>query len=108
MAKDTEKVRWERIGQFGGLDWSRDHHDIVVVNLHGQVSLELRINDDADGWHRLREKLGELVGPDLSAVAVAIETNCGPVVERLLELGCTVCAPATLLGKNTQPVAIRM
>jgi transposase len=44
----------------------------------------------AEGWHHLCEKLVDLAGPDLSVVAATIETNCGPAVERLLELGCTV------------------
>ena len=82
--------RWENLTHFMGMDWAKDHHDIVVLNQKGQIELDLKIEHSAEGWRRLREKLGKLAGPDLSIVAATIETNCGPAVERLLELGCTV------------------
>ncbi len=75
---------------FMGLDWAKDHHEILVLDREGRVILGGQIEHTAEGWHQLREKLVKLVGMDLSLVAVAIETNCGPAVERLLELGCTV------------------
>jgi transposase len=55
-----------------------------------EVGLDLQIEHTAEGWYRLGEKLVRLAGPDSSVVAVAIETNCGPAVENLLELGCSV------------------
>lgn len=73
-----------------GLDWARKHHEIVVVDPKGQIVLDLAIDHTAEGWHRLREKLVNIVGPDLSQIAATIETSSGPAVERLLELGCTV------------------
>ena len=73
-----------------GFDWAKEEHQIVVVDGHGRITLDLRIKRTAEGWHRLREKLVNLAGLDLSVVAVAIETNRGPAVERLLELGCTI------------------
>ncbi len=74
-----------------GLDWAKNHHEIVVVDPNGRVVLGLRIDNTAEGWHQLRDRLIELTGSqDLSAVAVAIETSSGSTVERLLELGCLV------------------
>ncbi len=81
---------WKRSMVFMGLDWAKDHHQILILDREGRVILDRQIEHTAEGWHQLREKLVKLVGMDLSLVAVAIETNCGPAVERLLELGCTV------------------
>jgi hypothetical protein len=52
--------------------------------------LDLRIEHTAEGWRTLREKLLNLAKPDLSVVAATVETNRGPAVERLLELGCAL------------------
>ena len=52
--------------------------------------MDLEIEHTAKGWGQLHEELIKLVGVDLSLVAVTIETNCGPVVERLLRFGCTL------------------
>ena len=87
---EPKEVRWRDIQLFGGLDWAKDHHDIVAVNAQGRAVVELTIPDTAEGWAQLREKLLAQVGGDLSAVAVAVETNNGPAVERLLGLGCRV------------------
>jgi transposase len=80
----------ERFQRFLGFDWARQDHDVVVVNAAGRIVLELTIPDTADGWARLRRKLGAEVDEDFSAVAVAVETRNGPAVERLLEMGCCV------------------
>jgi transposase len=56
-------------------------HQIVIVDRAGKVVLSLELEDNAQGWATLREKIR-----DLSALAVAIETSCGPAVERLLEM----------------------
>ena len=87
---NIEAVSWESHTYFMGFDWAKDHHEIVVVNREGQVVLEMEIEHNAGGWHQLREKLVNLAGSDLSVVATAIETTCGPAVEQLLELGCSV------------------
>ena len=86
----TPQPLWPRITHFMGLDWAKDHHDVVVVEAAGQIVLDLRIEHTGDGWSRLRRKLTDLVGGDPSGVAVAIETSQGPAVERLLALGCLV------------------
>jgi len=81
---------WDRRTGFVGLDWAKNHHDVVAVDRDGRIAMELRIDDDAKGWRRLRERLIEWVGADLSVVAATIETCFGPAVERLLEFGCAV------------------
>ena len=85
-----DKNNWKQRTFYMGFDWAKEEHQIVVVDGHGRITLDLRIKHTAEGWHRLREKLVDLAGLDLSVVAVAIETNRGPAVERLLELGCTI------------------
>jgi transposase len=87
-AKDQN--RWEQRRYYMGLDWAKQEHAIVVVDRGGRIRVDTRIKHTAEGWHRLREKLVALAGPDLSFVAATIETSRGPVVERLLELGCAV------------------
>jgi transposase len=73
-----------------GLDWAKQEHGIAVVDGNGRIMVETTIKHTAEGWHRLREKLIDLAGPGLSFLAATIETNRGPAVERLLELGCVV------------------
>jgi transposase len=75
---------------FVGFDWASDHHDAVAVEASGCMVLELTFEDTAEGWGTFRQKLSDQVGPDLAAVAVAVETCNGPAVERLLEMGCPV------------------
>jgi transposase len=87
---ESQEVKWQDMQLFGGLDWAKDHHDVVAVNAQGRVMVELTFPDTAEGWGGLREKLSARVGGILSAVAVAVETNNGPAVERLLALGCRV------------------
>jgi len=70
---------WQQWTHFAGFDWASEHHDVVVVDREGRIVLQFRISDDAEGWQRLREKLGTF-----PAVAVAIETSQGAAVERLL------------------------
>ena len=85
-----DRNSWEQHRYYMGLDWAKQEHAIAVVDGDGRIMTETTIEHTAEGWHRLREKLVDLAGPDLSLVAATIETNRGPVVERLLELGCVV------------------
>ena len=71
---------------FGGFDWAMREHHLVVVDRSGQRVLNLRFNDDAEGWAKLRRQIQDM----RPALAVAVETNCGPAVERLLDLGLAV------------------
>ena len=80
----------QQFAAFAGFDWAGDHHDIVVLDPRGALRLELTFAQDAPGWADLALRLREIVGPDLGRLAVAVETNNGPAVERLLALGCAV------------------
>jgi transposase len=70
---------------YAGFDWGKDQHQIAVIDHVGQFVLELRFEDTAAGWAALREKLQAF-----PRVGVAIETRCGPAVERLLDAGLSV------------------
>lgn len=83
--ENVKDISWDQWMHFAGLDWAKDHHDIIVVDRNGVVVLELRIEDTAEGWSQLCKKL-----QPLAAVAVAVETSHGAVVERLLEMGLGV------------------
>jgi transposase len=91
MSHDTKDVPFQQqFKLFAGFDWASDHHDVVTVDPDGKIVLELTIDDTAEGWATLRDQFAKHVGQDLSAVAVAVETNNGPAVERLLAMGCAV------------------
>ena len=71
---------------FGGFDWARSaEHQVVVVDPQGRVVLSLRFADDAEGWARFRQEAAAF-----GRLGVAIETSCGPAVERLLDAGLAV------------------
>lgn len=81
----SEPIVWSQRSAFAGIDWARDHHDVVVLDAHGAIVEDFRIDDAAEGWRQLRERLAKY--PDL---AIAIETRSGATVERLLEAGYAV------------------
>src|SRR4051812_17534749 len=70
---------------FGGLDWARYQHQLVVVDPTGRIVLSLAFANDADGWAQFRQKVTAF-----GRLAIAVETNCGPAVERLLEAAVAV------------------
>ena len=76
---------WSERSAFAGLDWASDHHDVVVVDGQGTIRESFRIDDNAEGWRRLRERLSRY--PDL---AIALEPSYGAAVERLVEAGYAV------------------
>ena len=82
---DVSAVTFSELTHFGGFDWAKSEHQLCVVDQKGKIVLSLRFNNDAEGWATLREKIA--VFPKF---AVAIETSCGPAVERLLDLGLTL------------------
>ena len=73
-----------------GFDFAKDNHRAVAVDSAGAVVLRWDVPHTGEGWSQLRGKLVELVGPDLGAAAVTIETSHGAAVERLLEMGLHV------------------
>jgi transposase len=77
---------------YGAIDWARDKHELCVVDPAGKIVLEQSIDNSPEAWADLRAKLAAMKAPDGSPAVVgfAIETNCGPVVERLLEAALPV------------------
>jgi transposase len=72
---------------YGAIDWGRGTHELCVVDPVGKIVLEQGIDNSPEAWADLRGKLAAMKAPDGSAAIVgfAIETCCGPAVERLLE-----------------------
>lgn len=71
---------------FGGFDFARKaSHHIVIVDRVGRVVLNQPLPETAEDWAKFRE-----AAKPLFPLAVAIETNNGPAVERLLEMGVSV------------------
>jgi transposase len=75
---------------FLGFDWAMEDHDVVGLDSSGRIVLDQSLEDSPEGWAGFRQKLADCVGPDLTKVAVAVETCNGPAVERLLAMGCDV------------------
>ena len=83
MSEPTAGAAAQAFGQFthfAGFDWARSEHQVVVVDPQGRIVLSLRFADDAEGWAQFRQKAAAF-----GRLGVAIETSCGPAVERLLD-----------------------
>jgi transposase len=78
-------IPWNQRSHFGGLDWARDHHDLVVVDKDGALVCEHHLEHTVQGWQALGESLRTF-----QPLPVAVETNQGIAVEQLLALGCEV------------------
>jgi len=77
--------QWTEQGYYAGLDWARDHHDLVIIDRHGEIKEALRFTHSAEGWQAVR-KLAERY-PQLP---VAVETSQGTVVEHLFAAGLRI------------------
>ena len=75
---------WKEITYYGGFDWAREHHDVVLVDRQGQIVADLAIEHTADGWQRWREQVSALGAENFAG---GVETSQGMVVEQLLESG---------------------
>ncbi|EQD40857.1 transposase IS111A/IS1328/IS1533, partial [mine drainage metagenome] len=85
MSTPVLPVEFSQLTAFAGFDWATEKHDVVVLDPQGNRLLEMRFAHTAEGWAELRVKLAPL-----GKVGVAIETNCGPAVEWLLDMGLAV------------------
>lgn len=74
-----------QVTHFGGFDWAKCEHQLVVVDPAGKIVVSLRFANDAEGWARFRHQIAAF--PKLG---VAVETSCGPAVERLLDAGVII------------------
>jgi transposase len=70
---------------YAGFDWGKDRHHLAVVDRDGRLLLDLPFEDTGAGWDQVRNELQRF-----PRLGVAIETRCGPAVERLLEAGLVV------------------
>jgi transposase len=75
----------QTLTHYAGFDWAKDHHDIIVIDLQGQIVADFRIDHTPAGWRLWKEKIA--YWPQLG---VAIETNFGAAVEQLLESGVSL------------------
>lgn len=78
-------TQWSNHTHFAALDWASDHHDVTVVDRHGQVALEFRFQHSAEGWAEFTEKMRPYQGNPFT-----LETSSGPAVDQLLLRGWTL------------------
>jgi transposase len=83
--KTTRMTSWQNLTHFGGFDWAKDHHSIVIVNSQGQIVADFDFEHSAEGWKSFQQKVA--AWPNL---ALAIETSHGAAVDQLLQRGYTV------------------
>ena len=70
---------------YAGLDWAKDHHEVVVLDRAGTIVADFRFTHDAAGWAEFRKRM--LAYPTL---AVTVETSQGAAVAELVNSGVTV------------------
>ena len=70
---------------FAGFDWAKSHHDVVIVDAHGQIVADFQFEHSAAGWQQFRQRVGTF-----PRLAVAIETSHGAAIEQLLGSGVSV------------------
>jgi transposase len=77
---------------FAGVDWASTAHQVGVMDANGQVAAERVFAHGGEGLGLMCDFLVEQCGCAPEAIAIAIETPHGPVVETLLERGFGVHA----------------
>jgi len=77
---------------FCGIDWARDHHDVVIVDDSGALRAKARIEDTAEGLAQLLQLLAEHGDTGEAPVPVAIETSRGLLVACLRATGRPIYA----------------
>ncbi len=76
---------WNEVTHFGGFDWAKDHHDVLVLDGAGKIVAEFRFDHTSAGWALCQEKLKPF--PQL---AIAVEAGHSAAIERLVLLGYRV------------------
>ncbi len=77
--------QWTEQAHFAGLDWARGHHDLVVIDRHGEIKEAVRFAHSAEGWQALRQLVARY--PQLP---VAVETSQGTVIEHMFAAGLRI------------------
>ena len=71
---------WKYLTHFAGLDWAKDHHDIIVLDAQVGIVAVFRIERIRRlDWHDWQERIQAFPG-----LAVAIETRQGAAIEKLM------------------------
>lgn len=77
---------------FCGIDWAEKHHDVALVDAHGQLVAKRRITESVEGFAELTAMLAEAGDNGADPIPVAIETPRGLLVAALRASGRTVYA----------------
>src|ERR1022692_3116465 len=77
---------------FVGIDWAAEKYDVCVLDASGKVIAKRVIKHSGSAIAELLDWLQEIAGGNPEAVAIAIETPRGAVVEGLVERGFAVFA----------------
>ena len=74
---------------FVGIDWSERHHDVCVLDQHGNVQATRRVADGVEGLERLHALLAEHA-EEPEQVTIGIELDRGLLVAALVAAGYRV------------------
>ncbi len=77
---------------FAGIDWADQMHQVWAADGDDRVLGERQVRHRGADLAEMADWLIALAGGDAGAVAVAIETPHGPIVDTLLDRGCHVFA----------------
>ena len=77
---------------FVGIDWAAEKYDVCVLDASGKVIAKRVIKHSGSAIAELLDWLQEIAGGNPAAMAIAIETPRGAVVEGLVERGFAVFA----------------
>jgi len=77
---------------FVGIDWAQEGHQVCAVDAQGEVIEQRAVEHTASGLAAMCDWLLQLAEGEPGAIAVAIETPHGIVVETLLDHGLAVHA----------------
>jgi transposase len=77
---------------FVGIDWANATHQVWATDVDGRLLGERLVAHGGTGLAELADWLAGLAAGEAAAVAVALETPHGPIVDTLLDRGCHVFA----------------
>jgi hypothetical protein len=97
--KDTMH-NWYQLTHFAGFDWTKDHHDVAILDRQGQVVNRFTFAHSGEGWAQWREKIQAYQAP-----AGAIETSHGAAVEQLLAYSSELSKTYAILRRRPLPGA---
>jgi transposase len=85
--KRSKKMKtFQEITHYAGLDWAKEHHEVVIVDKEGKIVEQFTIEHKAEGWKQWHQRIAAYAGK----LGVGIETSQGAVIEQLLQSDCTI------------------